>query len=787
MSKRNYKIYDYNYQGVYNNHIKVNKRPEITCETLKYYNYHKLNKNIKNKDDLYYTIDKKIKMQKNKIPLSLNKKYIKKISQEKDKNAFKYSGRDNFKKTINTYSNENRTKEGNIIEELQNNKYLRPMLCGTNINNKLLKCKIEEPIKNIFTLKRFIPNNLELPFEACKSPIKNDYEISDESKNNYYNLNTRIRNDKYAYISPKNEDMLYRDNKSNNNSLFDDNKSYKQLNKYLIKYSENYTKKFIDSQPRSQKKKYFYSEERKEKEKDKGKIKRDNNEKFYFYKNSLALKLPNNNNNILKNKNDNLYIKNSEKKNTLEAKINNNKKRNKNLLLVYKSKLIEEFIIVLNKFFSNNLNKKKSLFFKNFKKHKAKSQSKNKIYFKKKNNNYIKKKLSNNENNKLILNFYKEKEKEKNKNKATTDSSANFNLNNKSFSNEIKSSTLSNNILSNLFINNNKLAFQNSSFLFTDQKHKNFSQSPEHPLKIPKSQIRTKTIIYKKNNSGSPNRSREAPLMDGFIYKKKNLNNENISINKINSIDLNNFYSNNINLNKKYSNNINHSKKGKIINIDINLGKPVNEINDQSPLDKLLLENNEPFIFKLNTISSKFMNKNKKKNKAKSGSKSKIKPPKRFKRFAEEENDDENFYNFNIDSYKPVLTYKNESENKLMNLKLDNDLNEFNKKQLNEYSKDENKKCKSENNNLFIRTNYYCFKGRKNIINNNFKNLIKEKRISLKFPKNKKTKNEIKNALKKIPKKKVNKLYINCTKFFINTLSRLIKRKIFMMTFKTEK
>ena len=771
MSKRNYKIYDYNYQGTYNNHIKVNKRPDITSETLKYYNYHKPKKNINSKDNLYYTIDKKSKTQKNKIPLSLNKKYIKKVSQEKVKNAFKYSGRDNLKKTISTYSNENRTKEGNIIEELQNNKYLRPMLCGTNINNKLLKCKIEEPIKNISTLKKFIPNNLEFPFEALKSPIKSIYEKSDESKSNYYNLNNRIPNDKYGFISPKNELMAYKDNK-NNNSLFDDNKSYRQANKYLIKYSENYTKKFMDSQPRNQKKKYFYSEERKEKEKDKEKIKRDNNEKFYFYKNSVFLKSPNNN--TLKNKNNNLY----EKKNTLEMKIKSNK-REKNLLLVYKSKLIEEFIIVLNKFFFKYLNKKKSLFFNNFKKHKFKSQSKNKIYFKKKKNNYIKKKLSNNEGNKLILNFDKEKEKEKNKNKATTDTSANFNLNNKSFSNEIKSSSLSNNILSNLFINNNKLTYQNSSFLFTDQKHKNFSQSPEDSIKIPKTQIRTKTIIYKKNNSGSPNRSREASGTDGFIYKKKNLNNENIGINKISNMDLYN------NLNKNYNHNIIPNKKGKIIDIDINLGKPINEINDHSPLEELLIKNNEPFTFKLNTISSKFMNKNKRKNKAKSGSKSKIKPPLRLKRFAEEE-EDENFINFNIDSYKPVLTYKNERENKLLYLNLDNDINEYNKKKLNEYSKDGNKECKNNKNILFIRYNYYYFKGRKKINNNNYKNLIKEKNISLHLP-FKKTKNDLKNGLKKFPNKKVNKLYINCTKFFISTLSKLIKRKIFMMTFKMKK
>ena len=78
-------------------------------------------------------------------------------------------------------------------------------------------------------------------------------------------------------------------------------------------------------------------------------------------------------------------------------------------------------------------------------------------------------------------------------------------MNNKSFSNEIKNSSLSNNfILNNIKINN-----QSSSFLFSEKRNKNYSQSPEDSLhnkyeKCPKTQIRTKTIIYKKQLSSPP-------------------------------------------------------------------------------------------------------------------------------------------------------------------------------------------------------------------------------------------------------------------------------------------
>jgi len=227
MSKINYN--DYNYGESLMNRIKVNKRLNINNNNIK---------NISAKDSLYYSIEKKAKMQKNKIPSLLtknNRKKLNNIIEENSNNIVKYVNRDNFKKTINTYSNETRSKEGNIFEELQNNKYLRPMLGTTNINTKLLKCQIENPIKNISTLslKKYFANNIEFPFQKYQSPQKYNYnnndEISADDKTYLYNLNNRTAIERFNInlnngFSPTN-DMIYV-GENNSNSLAYSGDSY---------------------------------------------------------------------------------------------------------------------------------------------------------------------------------------------------------------------------------------------------------------------------------------------------------------------------------------------------------------------------------------------------------------------------------------------------------------------------------------------------------------------------------------------------------------------------------
>ena len=815
MSKINYK--DYNYGESFMNRIKVNKR---------------LNNNIKNisaKDSLYYSIEKKAKIQKNKIPTFLNKNNRKKLNEiieENNNKIVKYVNRDTLKKTINTYSNETRSKEGNIFEELQNNKYLRPMLGTTNINTKLLKFQIENPIKNISTLslQKYFANNIEFPFQKFQSPQKynnnNNDEISADDKTYLYNLNNRTAIERFNInlnngFSPTN-DMLYV-GENNSNSLAYSGDSY-LLNNYLVKYSSNNIKKYAKNQiGRMRKEKYFYSEERKEKD-DSNSNKGSAKTKIYYKnKNPIRMVSPTGSNSVKnKSKYTNFY--------GMGTKINLQKKIKKEKpLLQYKQRLIEEFIFILNKFIKKYLDKNQSFFIKQIIDYnkKSNSQSKNKIYFKKKNHRFDKKitlvkKRSEDMNKNYIFNYDKEKEKEKDKFKAkvTTDTSTNFNMGNKSFSNEKKNSSLSNNyILNNIKINN-----QSSSFLFSEQKHKNYSQSPNDSSsnKHPKSQIKTKTIIYKKQLSGSSNRitgksqsqneARESggggAGVDTFIYKKKNLNSENRYINKLQNFDLNSLYSQS----KKYNKIINNNKKGKIVGIDINLGKPVNRINDYSPLDEFLLEKNNSLLFKLQTISSKFLNKNKnkKKNKKNSGSKKKVKPPLRTKRFLEEDDDEliQNFYmdsnsNSNSNSNRAYSSIKRHSkEHNIMNKYLYNSLEEINSKingdriiiKKKKESKD-NKETFIEGDKLFIRIKHVPFfnNKKKNIMhnNNNFKYLIIDKKKSISFSINTKIKNkkinEIRNKKGKNHKKKVSKLYVNCTKFLVKILIRLFKKKVFFI------
>ena len=800
MSKRYHINYDYNFQGSSINKIKVNKRSEIPRNTIKLRNYQKISDRINNKDNFYYSIEKKSKTQKNKIPTSLNKKNIKKPLEINTYNVVGYTNRDTYKKTINTYNNENKDQEFNIFEELQKNKYLRPMLGSSNIENKLFKCQIEKNI-SISSLKKYFSNNLEFSLEKYKSPQKRNNDISCENKSNEYNLNNRTAMERF--------NLNLNNNNSNNNSFAHHNEHYYNDESFKLNSNNNNlmkqplqtkrTKYIINNiKKRQQKKKYFYSEERKEKQDNET----NNNEEtkddinIIYYKNVIGVNNPDINNSPVKIRNttinvNDVYISKNNLKQIIPKKSKKNIKNNKNnsMFLPNNKKTIEEFKIIIDKFFNNYMNKNCEIFMKNLKNYK-----KSKIYFKKKNKTFIKKRLtlnkivSNNDNkNNIIYN---------NKNKLTTDTSTNFNINNKSFSNEIKSSSISNNFISNLFINNNnnnnKLNTQSSSSLITEQRHKNYSQSHTSSLnkyqeKTIKAKIKAKPISKHKkmtprNTGGSPQK------LQGFVYKKKNLNNENTRIN--------NFYSNyNNNKYLSFFDN-NNKKKGKIIDIDINLGKPVNIINDHSPLEDFFFFKNQPFLNKLNTISSKFMIKNNKKNKAKSNSKKKIKPPLILKKFEEEDDDDyfNSIYNNNYQAYSTLKrTKKDQDNNEIMNLEFSNKLNKINIKNIfkednllsnnieniNNQQKEKEKEEIIRDDNYIIRINSIAFIDNKNR-DSNYEDLVIGKNIEVSLLNNNKKKDDFM-LNKNDYKKKVNKLYINCTKFLVKLINRIIKNKIFII------
>ena len=775
MRKRNYNESKYNYDNNYTNsllnRITVNKNANISSKTLRSTNYRRINANSnKNKDNLYY--EKDLKLFKNKNLTFVNRNKRNKLSEEKiNSNKIQYYNKEPYKKTISTYSNENRYKDRNIFEELQNNKYLKPMLVTTNIDKKLLKCKIEEPIKNICSLSlRNYFSNGEFPFTNNHPPKKNFNEANDEDNINLCNLNNRTVMDRFninanGEFSPTNESLV--NCKKNNSNSFIFRGESNNLNKNLLRYAINNIKNYPLSQLGRiknvqndlDKKISIYDDESSNKRTQR-----------IYHKNVMSSKgsyinLSNLINNSKSNSNSN-----SKRNAQINLKIiNNGEQKDKLLLQIFRKKLVEEFVLILNKFQMKYYNKISYLFLKNL----SKFNKKNNIYLRKKNSRVNIKKLTVDENGNNIKYQIKAT-----KSKMISDSMINFN--NKSYSNEFKSSSLTSNLRTN---NNNKLTILNRSFVLSEQKHLKQSQSPEISLnKYLIGSIKKKIIVPSQRLSGYHHRIMvKSPSQietrknntNLFVYRKKNLNNDNLCINK--NIKNNGIYDLKLNCNK-YNKIITNNNQGKIIDIDINLGKPINIINDQSPLQQFILENNKPKIpklFKLNTFSSKFMNMNMNTNKTtkkknKSGSKKKIKPPLRLKRFLNEiEDDDEielekiNYNLYDIDSRPYSSVRKNKNNNNSMNY-------------------EDNYNYSKENDKLFIRFNYfYFFNGKQNIEKDlPFNNLTKESNISIKINNNiieiNKEKNDSQVQTKNINRNRANKLYINCTKFLEKIFNRII-------------
>ena len=249
MYKNNFNDYfNYNNRLLLGNKIKVNKKGYIkNSEIVQYSNFPNFNPKISFKDGLYYSLEKKYKKSNNKNNSSFNINNISIVSNEKAKNIIKLSKPDSFKKTINIYSNLNQKKEGNIIEELQNNKYLRPMLGTNNIDIKLLKCQIDEPIKNInnLSLQKYI-NKHKIPINNSNLSQKDKNRLKSEDKINTYDLNNKSAIEKKNSnldISSISKIPKLRDN--NNNNSYINNKDIKTNNfKYLLKYSPTNLKKY---------------------------------------------------------------------------------------------------------------------------------------------------------------------------------------------------------------------------------------------------------------------------------------------------------------------------------------------------------------------------------------------------------------------------------------------------------------------------------------------------------------------------------------------------------------
>ena len=763
-----YNLSDINYRSTLLNRITVNKKAAANNnKNLRLLNYNRsTDKNRNYKDFVYYENENKNKNKRNKLSEE-------KMNTKKD---IYYNNRDSYKKTINTYSNDTKIKDRNIFEELQNNKYLRPMLGTTNINKKLLKCKIEEPIKNICTLslKNYF-SNIDLPFQKCQSPQKEN--IVDEDNIFSYNLNNRTVMDRFNIntnneYSPLNEKKLF-EVKKNSNSFMYKGDSY-NFNNYLIRYSVNNIKKYSTSKidrdrdrerDRKTKNKNYYCKKNKEK------VKKYLNKKSptIYHKNAIGLRAP----------------FNGKKKNNITTKkiynisLINNMQRDKLLLKIYQNKLVEEFVVIINKVFMKYYKKKRKCFLNNLINFKKKTT----IYFKKKNSRQNIKNISLIDKKKdqiLLVNIQK--------NKTNIINESINNSNSKSFSNEFKPPSLTNNFRTN----NNNINYQNKSYILSEHKSKRYyNQSPDNSLnKYQQLNIRKKVIIIPRKISGSHNKiiakspnplERRESGGDIFIYKKKNMKNDNLNINK-NSKNNNNNISN-IRLNNKYNNIITNNKKGKIIDIDINLGKPINSINDHSPMEELMIGNNQSHLFTLDLMPNKSLNvKIKKKHKAKSGSKNKNKPPAKIKKFLEEDDDIFDYNNFYLDYNRTNSSIRKDKINN-NNISSYFKFNTIENHQIS-FNKEKKKNNKKKQKKLFIRFNEFSFhnkKANKGNKNKRFKNLVQENDVPIFLNNNKNVSSE---SIKNNRKNKVNLIYINCTKFLEKIFSKLIKKKVFILILK---
>ena len=235
--------------------------------------------------------------------------------------------------------------------------------------------------------------------------------------------------------------------------------------------------------------------------------------------------------------------------------------------------------------------------------------------------------------------------------------------------------------------------------------------------------------------------------LNQYIYKKKIRLSKNITfVNKLN-INNNNHNYNNINKNTEINkDDILSNSKGKIIDIDINLGKPIKEISDINPLENLFINDYTNKRFKSSLSSTNKREKKKKKHKSKSKSKNKkLSLPK--KKYLEEKYDiypiknsdediEDNLYNNINNSFdnnlNNIISLNNSCNiapnhnyfTTFINNKNDNDNDNNNNKNIDNKNKKKNyrnilvKNIKTSDKRLFIHINYIFSLSKKKNKNN---------------------------------------------------------------------
>ena len=509
-------------------------------------------------------------------------------------------------------------KEGNILDDLLNNKYLKPILESQDIDEKLLNCNLKEPVKNNFnvSLNDFF-NRRKKYYMNFKTPKPEFNRIRDLSintnnlnnSNNFYDNSGFLIHNKTMENTYANQSM----NRKSNNNYYNDikmtNNFYNNYNKNVISiinnepYYNNNIKinNICSSAVRKKLKKYFSNTNSNERNNYNNEIK---SPELHFFKsqtytqneNSFSenlYKYKNKKNKIIKNKEINIRNLsknnlNQEKTDEIKEEDNMNKKYNdikniikhnnkydysKKLFDIYRGKLIKEFLKHIQKGINKYLLNIFNYFIKRIQ-YKKNSKKIDEIFIPKihleKPNKEIVRESENISKSPFLQIFNSDK---KNYQRYTN------NINNritefKRYKNNVKINNSA--IISNQRIieNNNILIKTNRNSMIIDENKNNIQ-------------------IIKLNPNNTTNNS-------GLVYKKKKLIKNNMHIKK---------------------NDILSNSKGKIIDIDINLGKPIREINDINIIENGLFMNNyninkKKFKSSLSTnkrVKRKIKNKSKKK------------------------------------------------------------------------------------------------------------------------------------------------------------------------------
>ena len=509
-------------------------------------------------------------------------------------------------------------KEGNILDDLLNNKYLKPILESQDIDEKLLNCNLKEPVKNNFnvSLNDFF-NRRKKYYMNFKTPKPEFNRIRDLSinthnlnnSNNFYDNSGFLVHNKTMENTYANQSMNRKSNNNHYNDIKMTNNFYNNYNKNEISiinnepYYNNNIKinNICSSAVRKKLKKYFSNTNSNERNNYNNEIK---SPELHFFKsqtytqneNSFSenlYKYKNKKNKIIKNKeinirnlsNNNL---NQEKTDEIKEEDNMNKKYNdikniikhnnkydysKKLFDIYRGKLIKEFLKHIQKGINKYLLNIFNYFIKRIQ-YKKNSKKIDEIFIPKihleKPNKEMVRESENISKSPFLQIFNSDK---KNYQRYTN------NINNritefKRYKNNVKINNSA--IISNQRIieNNNILIKTNRNSMIVDENKNNIQ-------------------IIKLNPNNTTNNS-------GLVYKKKKLIKNNMHIKK---------------------NDILSNSKGKIIDIDINLGKPIREINDINIIENGLFMNNyniskKKFKSSLSTnkrVKRKIKNKSKKK------------------------------------------------------------------------------------------------------------------------------------------------------------------------------